>query len=47
LKRRIDVLGALVGLLFLSPVLLVLAALIRRLMGAPVFHCQFQKIANP
>lgn len=40
LKRTLDVLGALTGLLLLSPVLIVVAALIRGQMGAPVFFRQ-------
>lgn len=40
LKRILDILGALTGLLLLSPVLLVVAFLIRRQMGSPVFFRQ-------
>lgn len=42
MKRSIDVLGALVGLFFLSPILLVLTLLIRRQMGAPVLFRQMR-----
>ena len=40
LKRIIDILGSITGLLILSPVFLVLAILIRRQMGAPVLFRQ-------
>ena len=42
MKRAVDVVGALVGLALLSPVLLVVALLIRHQMGAPVFFCQLR-----
>lgn len=40
MKRLMDILGAGFGLILLSPVLIVVAVLIRRQMGAPVFFCQ-------
>ncbi|MDR2529722.1 MAG: sugar transferase [Synergistaceae bacterium] len=40
MKRFLDVLGAFVGLLLLSPVLLVLTVLVRRRMGPPTFFAQ-------
>ena len=40
LKRAIDIAGALAGLVILSPVLLLTAALIRRTMGSPVLFRQ-------
>ena len=40
MKRLMDILGAGFGLILLSPVLIVVAILIRRQMGAPVFFCQ-------
>jgi lipopolysaccharide/colanic/teichoic acid biosynthesis glycosyltransferase len=40
LKRAVDVLGAAVGLVVLSPLLLVLAVLVRLRMGAPVLFRQ-------
>ena len=40
MKRLIDILGAVTGLVVLSPVLIVVAILIRRQMGAPVLFCQ-------
>ena len=40
LKRTLDILTAGFGLVVLSPVLLVLAVLIRRKMGSPVFFRQ-------
>lgn len=39
-KRVLDIVGAAIGLLFLSPVLLVVALMIRRQMGAPVLFRQ-------
>jgi len=42
MKRAADVLGALLGLVLLSPVLLGVAMLIRCQMGAPVFFCQLR-----
>lgn len=49
LKRIIDVFGSITGLLILSPVLLILAILIRRQMGAPVLFRQIRpgKEAHP
>jgi sugar transferase EpsL len=40
LKRAIDIAGALAGLLLLSPVILVVAVLIRATMGSPIFFRQ-------
>lgn len=40
MKRTTDILGALIGLVFLSPVLLFLAVLIRFRLGQPVFFIQ-------
>lgn len=40
MKRLMDIIGALVGLIFLGPVLIALVFLIRRDMGAPVFFRQ-------
>ena len=40
MKRIIDILGASLGLLLLSPVLAIVAYKIRREMGAPVLFCQ-------
>ena len=40
MKRLMDIRGAGFGLILLSPVLIVVAVLIRRQMGAPVFFCQ-------
>lgn len=40
LKRALDFLGAFAGMFLLSPLLLVLAVLIRRQMGAPVLFMQ-------
>lgn len=49
LKRIIDIFGSITGLVILSPVLLVLAILIRRQMGAPVLFRQIRpgKEARP
>ena len=49
LKRIIDIFGSITGLLILSPVLLILAILIRRQMGAPVLFRQIRpgKEARP
>lgn len=40
LKRMVDILGALIGFTLLSPVLIVLAFMIRREMGSPVLFRQ-------
>lgn len=40
MKRLLDIIGALVGLVLLSPVLILLVILIRRDMGSPVFFRQ-------
>lgn len=40
LKRTIDLLGSLMVLLMLSPLLLLLALLVRLRLGSPVFFCQ-------
>lgn len=40
LKRLFDIIGALVGLILFAPVFLLLAILIRRQMGSPVFFRQ-------
>jgi exopolysaccharide biosynthesis polyprenyl glycosylphosphotransferase len=40
LKRGMDILGALVGLVFLSPLLMLFAMLIRLESPGPVFYCQ-------
>lgn len=42
MKRMIDVLGASLGLLILSPILLIVAYKIRQEMGSPVFFCQMR-----
>ena len=42
LKRIVDIFGSITGLLILSPVLLALAILIRRQMGAPVLFRQIR-----
>ena len=49
LKRIIDIFGSITGLVILSPVLLALAILIRRQMGAPVLFRQIRpgKEAHP
>lgn len=49
LKRIVDIFGSVVGLLILSPVLLVLAILIRYQMGSPVLFRQIRpgKEAHP
>jgi lipopolysaccharide/colanic/teichoic acid biosynthesis glycosyltransferase len=40
MKRFFDVAGAIAGLIFLSPLLLILAALIHRFMGSPAIFAQ-------
>ena len=40
LKRIFDVAVTLIGLTFLGPVILVVATLVRRDLGAPIFFCQ-------
>ncbi len=42
MKRLLDILGSGIGLVLLSPVLLVIAVLIRRRMGAPVLFRQLR-----
>lgn len=39
-KRTVDVVGAIIGLLVFSPVLLITALLVRRQLGAPIFFRQ-------
>ena len=41
-KRLLDLVGAGLGLIFLSPVLLVVAVMVRRQMGAPVLFTQLR-----
>lgn len=40
LKRMLDILGAALGLLFLSPILVAVALMVRRQMGSPVYFRQ-------
>lgn len=40
IKRTIDIMGSLIGLLVLSPILVILAILIRVKLGAPIFFTQ-------
>lgn len=49
IKRLFDVICAMLGLIFLSPILLVVAFLVRRKLGAPVFFRQTRpgKDGNP
>jgi lipopolysaccharide/colanic/teichoic acid biosynthesis glycosyltransferase len=49
IKRLVDILGSAVGLILLSPLLLVLSLLVRRSMGPPVFFRQVRpgKDARP
>jgi len=42
MKRMLDIIGAIAGLVILSPVLAVLAIMIRSQMGAPVVFCQIR-----
>jgi lipopolysaccharide/colanic/teichoic acid biosynthesis glycosyltransferase len=42
LKRAMDIIGAVVGLIICSPVLIVVALLVWLHLGRPVFYCQFR-----
>ncbi|MBF9055272.1 sugar transferase [Rhodobacterales bacterium HKCCA1065] len=39
-KRALDILGAAIGLIVFSPILIVISLMIRRQMGSPVLFCQ-------
>lgn len=46
LKRAIDIVGALAGLIILGPVMLMVAILVRWKLGAPVLFCQVRPGLN-